>query len=112
MDTISTNKNNNNDELSFQLLNNFNLVGFKNDKYENNCFVGVVFHSLFHFTELKEYLINLKVTINTPKLIIEIISLLNITGVISGSLSPYRLSVSVSWVCFIIPPTESRHGEK
>ena len=78
MDTISTNKNNNNDELSFQLLNNFNLVGFKNDKYENNCFVGVVFHSLFHFTELKDYLINLKVTINTPKLIIEIISLLNI----------------------------------
>ena len=78
MEPISTIKNNNNDEKSFQILNTFKPVGFRNEKDENNCFVGVFFHCLFHFTELKDYLINLQMTIKTPKLLVEIISLLNI----------------------------------
>ena len=83
---MSRNKNNNDDDensLSFHLLRQnsiqsiFEPVKIENQNHENNCFVSVVFHSLFHFFELKEYLINLQLKINSPKLIIELTSIIN-----------------------------------
>ena len=81
---MGTIENNNEDlENSFQLMRNnsvqslFQPVGFGNEKHENNCFVSVVFHTLFHFIELKNYLINYQISNTTPKLIVELISLLN-----------------------------------
>ena len=53
----------------------FKPIGFENSLKENNCFVSVVFHALFHFTKLKDSLITLN--ISSPKLIVEIISLLS-----------------------------------
>ena len=55
----------------------FNPVGFENKINDNNCFVSVVFHALFHFTKLKDNLINIQLTKSTPNLIVELISLLN-----------------------------------
>ena len=82
---MSRNKNNNNDdnELSFHLLRQnsaqsfFEPVKIENKNHENNCFVSVVFHSLFHFIELKDYLIDLQLTIKSPQLIIELKSIMN-----------------------------------
>ena len=55
----------------------FNPVGFENKINDNNCFVSVVFHALFHFTKLKDNLINIQLTKSTPNLIVESVSLLN-----------------------------------
>ena len=55
----------------------FNPVGFENKINDNNCFVSVVFHALFHFTKLKDYLINYQLKQSTPNLIVESVSLLN-----------------------------------
>ena len=63
-------------EKSVQLLNNFQLISFKNEIEENNCFVSVVIHSFFHFPDFKNYLINFQIKDNTPKLFIELIELL------------------------------------
>ena len=76
--TIDNSYNNEDFDNSFQLLRNnsvhslFQPVGFGNEKHENNCFVSVVFHTLFHFIELKDYLIKYElITTNSPKLIVE-----------------------------------------
>ena len=80
---MGTIENNNEDlENSFQLMRNnsvqslFQPVGFGNEKNENNCFVSVVFHTLFHFIELKDYLLKYELTTTCPKLIVELVSLL------------------------------------
>ena len=82
--TIDDSFNNKNLDNSFRLMRDssvqslFQPVGFGNEKNENNCFVSVVFHTLFHFIELKDYLIKYElITTNSPKLIVELISLLH-----------------------------------
>ena len=77
------NNNNDDNDLSFHLLRQnsvrsfFEPVKIENQNHENNCFVSVVFHSLFHFIELKDYLIDLQLKIKTPQLIIELQSMMN-----------------------------------
>ena len=53
----------------------FCQLDFGNKKNENNCFVSVVFHTLFHFIELKHYLLKYELTTTSPKLIVELVSL-------------------------------------
>ena len=61
MSLHSKNINNDNYEESFHLLRQdssksvFQPVRFENINHENNCFISVVFHSLYHFDELKNY---------------------------------------------------------
>ena len=66
-----------NDDFLLSKKSFFNPVGFENNINDNNCFVSVVFHALFHFTKLKDNLINIQLTTSTPDLIVELISLLN-----------------------------------
>ncbi len=65
----------NEDNFNTSRLSFFKPIGFENSLKENNCFVSVVFHALFHFTQLKDQLI--KLNISSPKLIVEVISLLS-----------------------------------
>ena len=80
MESIKKNEDENLDSLKKNESNIKNSVfipvKFKNKNNENNCFISVVFHSLFHFTELKEYLINIEIKPETPKLIEEIVLIL------------------------------------
>ena len=84
MSLHSNNINNVNDEESFHLLRQdssksvFQPVRFENINHENNCFISVVFHSLYHFDELKNYLINIQINKDSPQLMIQIVSILNL----------------------------------
>ncbi len=78
------NINNDIDEESFHLIRQdssksvFQPVRFENINHENNCFISVVFHSLYHFDELKNYLINIQLNKDSPQLMIQIVSILNL----------------------------------
>ena len=84
MSLHSKNINNDNYEESFHLLRQdssksvFQPVRFENINHENNCFISVVFHSLYHFDELKNYLINIQLNKDSPQLMIQIVSILNL----------------------------------
>ena len=66
-----------NSELMSSKISFFEPVGFENNMNDNNCFVSVVFHALYHFTKLKNFLIDLELTVSTPPIIVELKSLLS-----------------------------------
>ena len=73
---IENNKKEENKDFNASTISFYKPVGFENSINENNCFVSVIFHALFHFKLLKDNLINIEINKTTPKLIEEIINLL------------------------------------
>ena len=66
-----------NSEMMSSKISFFEPVGFENNINDNNCFVSVVFHALYHFTKLKNFLIDIELTVSTPPIIVELKSLLS-----------------------------------
>ena len=58
-------------------LNQIEFVSFSNGIYENNCFINITIHYIYHCEELKNYLLKYETISSTPKLITELITLLN-----------------------------------
>ena len=52
-------------------------VTFKNENFENNCFVNICFHFFFHINELKKFLLDYKLISDTPKLLVSLIKIIS-----------------------------------
>jgi hypothetical protein len=52
-------------------------VTFKNENFENNCFVNICFHFFFHINELKKFLLEYNIISDTPKLLVSLIKIIS-----------------------------------
>ena len=57
-------------------LNRHREVTFCNNFNDNNCFVNINFHFIYHIVELKDFIIKYKIVSGTPKLIVSLITII------------------------------------
>ena len=57
-------------------LNRHREVTFCNNFNDNNCFVNINFHFIYHIPELKDFIINYNIVSGTPQIFVSLITII------------------------------------